>query len=152
MRQRGQAATEAVLVAALLAVIGLGVLAAIRAHPVHATTVTARATAQAPVGITAAGGALDLPASGDAAGIVAIASRLLRLGIHETRTNAGPWIVTFTDGNADAWVADQVWAPGGFGFVGPGFVESSIRKSESAGQSSAAAAARVSSSTCSDSL
>jgi hypothetical protein len=108
MRERGQAATEAVLVAALLAVIGLGVLAAVRAHPVRATTVAARATAQAPVGITAGGGALDLPATGDAAGIVAIASRLLRLGIHETRTNAGPWIATFTDGNAEAWCADFV--------------------------------------------
>lgn len=29
----------------------------------------------------------------------------------------------FTDGNADAWVADQAWSPGGFGYIGPGFVE-----------------------------
>lgn len=33
----------------------------------------------------------------------------------------------FTDGNADAWVADQAWAPGGFGYIGPGFVESTNR-------------------------
>jgi hypothetical protein len=31
----------------------------------------------------------------------------------------------FTDANADAWVADQTWAPGGFGAIGPGFVETS---------------------------
>ena len=39
---------------------------------------------------------------------MAIAARLLRLGIRETRTNAGPWIGTFTDGNAEAWCADFV--------------------------------------------
>ncbi|HEU5474994.1 MAG TPA: carboxypeptidase regulatory-like domain-containing protein [Actinophytocola sp.] len=33
----------------------------------------------------------------------------------------------FTDANADAWVADQAWAPGGFGHIGPGFVETSNR-------------------------
>ncbi|WP_325158210.1 carboxypeptidase regulatory-like domain-containing protein [Actinophytocola sp.] len=33
----------------------------------------------------------------------------------------------FTDTNADAWVADQAWAPGGFGYIGPGFVETSNR-------------------------
>jgi subtilisin family serine protease len=33
----------------------------------------------------------------------------------------------FTDANADAWVADQAWAPGGFGYIGPGFVETSNR-------------------------
>lgn len=30
----------------------------------------------------------------------------------------------FTDTNADAWVADQAWSAGGFGYIGPGFVES----------------------------
>jgi CHAP domain-containing protein len=108
MKERGQAATEAVLVAALLAMVGLLALAAVRAHPVRATTATARATAQAPVGITADGAPLDLPVAGDATGIVAVASRLLQLGIRETRTNAGPWIATFTDGNAEAWCADFV--------------------------------------------
>jgi subtilisin family serine protease len=29
----------------------------------------------------------------------------------------------FTDANADAWVADQAWSAGGFGYIGPGFVE-----------------------------
>jgi subtilisin family serine protease len=33
----------------------------------------------------------------------------------------------FTDGNADGWVADQTYAAGGFGAVGPGFVESTNR-------------------------
>jgi hypothetical protein len=33
----------------------------------------------------------------------------------------------FTDGNADAWVPDQLYAPGGFGAVGPGFIESTNR-------------------------
>src|SRR4029077_13877563 len=107
-KDRGQAATEAVLVAALLAAIGLAVLSAVRAHPVRATTATTRATAQAPVGLAAEGGRLDLPVSGDATGIVAIAARLLALRIRETRTNAGPWVATFTDGNAEAWCADFV--------------------------------------------
>lgn len=31
----------------------------------------------------------------------------------------------FTDGNADGWVTDQAWTAGGFGYIGPGFVENS---------------------------
>jgi hypothetical protein len=104
---RGQAATEAVLVAAVLALVGLGVLAAVRAHPVRAASVAQPATAQAPVGV-APDGAPGLPLGGDARGVVAIAARLLQLGIRETRTNGGPWIGTFTDGNAEAWCADFV--------------------------------------------
>ena len=103
----GQAATEAVLVAAVLALVGLGVLAAVRAHPVRAASVAQPATAQAPVGV-APDGAPGLPLGGDARGVVAIAARLLQLGIRETRTNGGPWIGTFTDGNAEAWCADFV--------------------------------------------
>jgi hypothetical protein len=107
-RTRGQAATEAVLVAAILAFAGLAVLAAVRAHPVRAASVARPMAAQAPVGIDPEGAPIDLPLAGDAAGIVAIAARLLRLDIHETRTNAGRWIGTFTDGNAEAWCADFV--------------------------------------------
>jgi subtilisin family serine protease len=33
----------------------------------------------------------------------------------------------FTDTADDSWVADQAWAPGGFGYVGPGFVETSTK-------------------------
>jgi subtilisin family serine protease len=33
----------------------------------------------------------------------------------------------FTDANADAWVADQAYSAGGFGYIGPGFVESSTK-------------------------
>jgi subtilisin family serine protease len=33
----------------------------------------------------------------------------------------------FTDGNADAWVPDQAWSAGGFGYIGPGFVETTTR-------------------------
>lgn len=33
----------------------------------------------------------------------------------------------FTDANADAWVGDQAWSPGGFGYIGPGFVETTNR-------------------------
>jgi len=104
---RGQAATEAVLVAAVLALVGLGALAAVRAHPVRAASVAQPATAQAPVGV-ARDGAPGLPLGGDTRGVVAIAARLLQLGIRETRTNRGPWIGTFTDGNAEAWCADFV--------------------------------------------
>jgi hypothetical protein len=32
---------------------------------------------------------------------------------------------SFTDAGADAWVADQAWTTGGFGYLGPGFVETS---------------------------
>ena len=39
---------------------------------------------------------------------MAIAARLLGLGIRETSHNGGPWIGTFTDGNAEAWCADFV--------------------------------------------
>ena len=107
-RAGGQAATEAVLVAAILAFIGLAVLAAVRAHPVRAEAVARPAAAQSPVGVAVDGATLDLPLGGDARGVVAIAARLLRLGIRETRTNAGPWIGTFTDGHAEAWCADFV--------------------------------------------
>jgi hypothetical protein len=96
-----------VLVAAVLALVGLGMLAAVRAHPVRAASVAQPATAQAPVGV-APDGAPGLPLGGDARGVVAIAARLLQLGIRETRTNGGPWIGTFTDGNAEAWCADFV--------------------------------------------
>jgi subtilisin family serine protease len=34
---------------------------------------------------------------------------------------------SFTDANADAWVGDQAWAPGGFGYIGPGFIEQTNR-------------------------
>jgi len=105
---RGQAATEAVLVAAILAFVGVAVLAAVRTHPVRAAAVAGPAVAQAPIGVVAGGAPLDLRLGGDAAGVVAIAARLLRLGIRETATNAGPWIATFTDGNAEAWCADFV--------------------------------------------
>jgi hypothetical protein len=97
-----------VLVAAILAFVGLAVLAAVRTHPVRAAVVTRPAVAQGPVGVVSDGTPLDVPLGGDAGGIVAIAARLLRLGIRETRTNAGPWIGTFTDGNAEAWCADFV--------------------------------------------
>jgi hypothetical protein len=108
-RTRGQAATEAVLVAAALALVGLGALAAVRAHPVRAASVARPAAAQAPVGLAPDGApANGLPLGGDARGVVAIAARLLQLGIRETRTNAGPWIGTFTDGHAEAWCADFV--------------------------------------------
>jgi len=33
----------------------------------------------------------------------------------------------FTDANADGWVADQADAPGGFGYIGPGFVETTTK-------------------------
>jgi hypothetical protein len=107
-RSDGQAATEAILVAAILAFVGLAVLAAVRTHPVRAAAVTRPAAAQAPVGGPDESTPLDLPGAGDADGIVAIAARLLRVGIRETGTNAGPWIATFTDGHAEAWCADFV--------------------------------------------
>jgi subtilisin family serine protease len=34
---------------------------------------------------------------------------------------------SFTDANADAWVADQAYSAGGFGYIGPGFVETTTR-------------------------
>jgi subtilisin family serine protease len=33
----------------------------------------------------------------------------------------------FTDANADAWTADQAYSAGGFGYIGPGFVETSTK-------------------------
>ena len=106
---RGQSSTEMILVAAVLAVIGLAVLGAIRqSGPRPAAAMAAGTVAQAPVGV-----ALPLELGGLEIGdgstaSVAIAARLLALGIRETGTNAGPWIATFTDGNAEAWCADFV--------------------------------------------
>ena len=34
---------------------------------------------------------------------------------------------SFNDANADSWVPDQAWSPGGFGYIGPGFTESTNR-------------------------
>ncbi len=105
---RGQAATEAILVAAVLAVVGVALLGAIRlSGPRPAPALAASTVAQAPVGIALPLelGALEI---GDGTASVAIAARLLALGIRETGTNSGPWIATFTDGNAEAWCADFV--------------------------------------------
>ncbi len=107
-RSRGQAATEALLVAAVLAVVGVALLGAIRVSgPRPASALAAGTVAQAPVGV-----ALPLEfgvlAIGDGTASVAIAARLLALGIRETATNDGSWIATFTDGNAEAWCADFV--------------------------------------------
>ena len=54
-RSGGQAATEAALVAALLAVLGLAALAAVRAHPLPAQAAARPAAAQAPVGVVPEG-------------------------------------------------------------------------------------------------
>ncbi len=97
-----------ILVAAVLAVVGLAVLGAIRVSgPRPVSAMAAGTVAQSPVGV-----ALPLElgglAIGDGSASVAIAARLLALGIRETGTNTGPWITTFTDGNAEAWCADFV--------------------------------------------
>jgi hypothetical protein len=105
---RGQASTEAVLVAAVLAVVGIALLGAVRASgPRPASALAAGAVAQAPVGVDVpfVPGMLDV---GDGTASVSIAARLLALGIRETGPNSGPWIATFTDGNAEAWCADFV--------------------------------------------
>ena len=107
-RSRGQAATEALLVAAILAVVGVALLGAIRlSGPRPASALAAGVVAQAPVGIAPPLALGDLP-TGDGTASVAIAARLLALGIHETAANTGPWIATFTDGNVEAWCADFV--------------------------------------------
>jgi hypothetical protein len=105
---RGQAATEALLMATLLAVVGLAVLGAVRlSGPRPADALAAGTVAQAPVGVLTPP-SLERLALGDGTASVAIAARLLALGIRETRPNSGPWIETFTDGHAEAWCADFV--------------------------------------------
>ena len=105
---RGQAATEAVLVAALLAVVGVALLGVVRARgPRPASALAAGTVAQAPVGVDVPVGLDSIPID-DATASVVIAARLLGLGIRETAPNSGPWITTFTDGNAEAWCADFV--------------------------------------------
>ena len=105
---RGQAATEAVLVAALLAIVGVALLGVVRATgPRPATALAVGTVAQAPVGVEVPLGLGSLLV-GDGTASVAIAARLLGLGIRETSHNGGPWISTFTDGNAEAWCADFV--------------------------------------------
>lgn len=105
---RGQGATEALLVAAVLAVIGVALLGAIRlSGPRPASALAAGTVAQTPLGLSSPPppGVLEI---GDGTASVAIAARLLGLGIRETGPNSGPWIATFTDGNAEAWCADFV--------------------------------------------
>jgi hypothetical protein len=107
-RSRGQAATEAVLVAAVLAVVGVALLGVVRASgPRPASALAAGTTAQPPVGVDVPLG-LGMMLVGDGTASVSIAARLLGLGIRETARNQGPWIATFTDGNAEAWCADFV--------------------------------------------
>ncbi len=105
---RGQASTEVVLVAAVLAVAGIALFGGIRAAgPRPASALAAGSVAQAPVGVILPPGLGTLPTGSDTAA-VSIAARLLALGIRETGPNSGPWIATFTDGNAEAWCADFV--------------------------------------------
>jgi hypothetical protein len=105
---RGQASTEVILVAAVLAVVGMALLGAIRlSGPRPASALAAGTVAQAPIGV-ALPLELGILPLGDGTASVAIAARLLALGISETGTNSGPWIATFTDGNAEAWCADFV--------------------------------------------
>lgn len=97
-----------ILVAAVLAAVGLAVLGAIRvARPQPATAMAAGTVAQPPVGVALPLELGVLTIGGETAS-VAIAARLLALGIRETGTNSGPWITTFTDGNSEAWCADFV--------------------------------------------
>ena len=107
-RAHGQSSSELILVAAVLAVIGLALLGAIRlSGPRPAAAMAAGTVAQAPVGVALPLELGGLVGDGSTAS-VAIAARLLALGIRETGTNSGPWIATFTDGNAEPWCADFV--------------------------------------------
>lgn len=112
---RGQASVEALALAALILVVGLGVLrsglvdrpalgAALgRAAPAQAALGGDAAASASAAGLRAA--ALALPG---ADGPVAVAVALLARGIHETSPNFGADIALFTDGNAEPWCADFV--------------------------------------------
>jgi hypothetical protein len=112
---RGQASVEAIGLAALLLVLGVGVLghALVDGRPLRAALGRA-APAQGALGggdaasASAAGlraAALALPAAN---GPGAVALALLARGIHETSPNFGADVAIFTDGNAEPWCADFV--------------------------------------------
>jgi hypothetical protein len=112
---RGQASVEAVGLAALLLVLGVGLVgrALVDGRGLRAALGRA-AVAQAPLGGGGAASAsaedlraaaLALPA---ADGPAAVAVALLARGIRETSPNFGPAVAIFTDGNAEPWCADFV--------------------------------------------
>jgi hypothetical protein len=74
-----------------------------------ASTVPAPAGALADVAAGRPGGSLDLGSTG-AAGPVAVAEQLLRLGVREepAGSDGGPMVLAVTDGNREPWCADFV--------------------------------------------
>ena len=112
---RGQASVEAVGLAALLLVLGVGLVgralvdgrglrtALGRAAVAQAALGGGDAAAASAEGLRAA--ALALPG---ADGPAAVAVALLARGIRETSPNFGPAVAIFTDGNAEPWCADFV--------------------------------------------
>jgi hypothetical protein len=96
MSRRGQAATEAVLVALAVAALGAAGVRLAARSPVVAVGAAVRASARAaPAGGTAV--------AGDAVGIA-----FSLVGIREDAPNAGAAVGAFTDGHDEPWCADFV--------------------------------------------
>jgi hypothetical protein len=105
---RGQAAVEAVFVAAIVVVLALLVLRALPSLELS-RAMRSSGAAQAAVGTPPEGEQfLGLPFGPAATRIVALAERYAAMGIRETSRDSGVWISRFTDGHAEAWCSDFV--------------------------------------------